>query len=443
MDIGFISLGCAKNLVDTEIMMAAVKASGHKIVNSLERAEAIIINTCGFINEAKEEAIDTIIETGKLKEEGNLSYLIATGCLVQRYGTEILDAMPELDGIIGISEFHRLNEVLAAVSSGERVARLGPVPEIFVEKGPRYLTTPPGLAYLKIAEGCDNRCSYCTIPFIRGNLRSRPLREIVDEATLLVKKGIKELVVIAQDTSAYGKDLYGTPQLADLLHQLGKIEQLEWIRVMYLHPAHIDDTLIETIAMEEKVVPYLDIPIQHAANRVLKKMNRRHSLDSLQATINKLRANIEGLVLRTTVMVGFPGETEDDFQQLYNFIKATDFDWLGAFTFIPEEGTAAISMADQVPDEVKEQRKDNILKLQNNITRQKNIARIGKQYKILVSSQISNNLYIGRGYFQAPEVDGVTLVKSNIRIAKGEFVDSVMKAVRNYDMIGEIANEYS
>lgn len=441
MNIGFISLGCSKNRVDTEIMMAKLQMSGHKIVNSLEKAETIIINTCGFINEAKEEAINSIIETGNLKKYGILRYLIATGCLAQRYGSELMDELPELDGVLGISYINSIDEALKKISEGKRVFLNGPVPDIFVEKGPRYLTTPPGSAYLKIAEGCNNRCAYCTIPSIRGNLRSRPVDEIIGEARELVERGIKELVVIAQDTSAYGKDLYGNSLLGCLLEKLSQIENLDWIRVMYLHPASIDNNLIKVIAEQDKVIPYLDIPVQHASDNILKKMNRRHDLQSLKKTIEELRANINGIVLRTTVMVGFPGESEDDFQQLYDFVDEIEFDWLGSFAFVPEEGTPAYLMARQVPEEIKAQRKDAIMKLQKEITRRKNISRINTEHKILISSQIANNLYIGRGYYQAPEVDGITMVKSNSRLTKGDFVNVVLKGVRNYDMIGEIVDE--
>ena len=443
MNIGFISLGCSKNQVDTEIMIGIMKKSGYKIVNVLEKADIIVINTCGFINEAKEEAINTIIKTGKLKAEGRLQYLLATGCLAQRYGEELLDEMPELDGIVGISSFTDIDNAVQRIQSGERVAMLAKPSEVFMEKGPRVLTTPAGSAYLKITEGCNNRCSYCAIPLIRGNLRSRPRNEVIQEARELAAGGIRELVVVGQDTAMYGADLVGSGDLPNLLKELVTIDELEWIRLMYLHPAHIDEQIINIVAKENKVLPYLDIPVQHAANNVLKNMNRKHDFELLNYLIKRLREQVNNLVLRTTVMLGFPGESEDDFKLLYDFVGETEFDWLGAFSYAPEEGTTAYTMPEQVPEEVKQQRRDSIMRLQKRITRKKNMSRIDKDEKILISSHLSKNLYVGRGYFQAPEVDGITMVKSESKLVKGSFINVHLKGIRNYDMIGEPINEYS
>jgi len=443
VNIGFISLGCSKNQVDTEIMIAIMKKSGYKIVNGLEKADIIIINTCGFINEAKEEAINTIIETGKMKAAGRLQYLLATGCLVQRYGEELLDEMPELDGIVGISSFTDIDNAVQRIQAGERVALLAKPSEVFMEKGPRVLTTPAGSAYLKITEGCNNRCSYCAIPLIRGNLRSRPRDEVIQEARELVAGGIRELVVVGQDTAMYGADLVGSGDLPNLLKELVTIDELEWIRLMYLHPAHVDEQIIDIVAKENKVLPYLDIPVQHAANNVLKNMNRKHNCDQLNYLMKSLKEKVNNLVLRTTVMLGFPGESEDDFKLLYDFVGETEFDWLGAFSFAPEEGTTAYTMPGQVPEEVKQQRRDSIMRLQKRITRKKNMSRINKDEKILISSHLSKNLYVGRGYFQAPEVDGITMVKSESKLVKGSIVNVHLKGIRNYDMIGEPINEYS
>jgi len=443
VNVGFISLGCSKNQVDTEIMIAAMKSSGYKIVNKLARAEIIIINTCGFINEAKEEAINTIIETGKMKTTGGLQYLVATGCLAQRYGQELLDEMPELDGIVGISFFTDIDKVVQRIEQGERVALLGEPPTVFIEKGPRVITTPAGSAYLKITEGCNNRCSYCAIPMIRGSLRSRPKQEIVSEARELVTRGVRELVVVGQDTAMYGTDLAGNDNLPSLLKEMTAIDGLEWIRLMYLHPAHINEQIIDIVAGEDKVLPYLDIPIQHAADQVLKNMNRKHNYQHLHLLIQRLREKINGLVLRTTVMLGFPGETEADFRLLLDFVQETEFDWLGAFTFTAEEGTPAYSMSEQVPLEIRQERRDAIMSLQQGITRNKNMARLNKDEKILISSQVSKNLYIGRAYFQAPGVDGITMVKTDAKVTKGSFVNVHLKGIRDYDMIGEPVNEYS
>lgn len=441
MDIGFISLGCAKNRVDTEIMMARLEESGHKIVNTIEKAEAVIINTCGFISAAKEESIDTIIEIGNLKKGGILKYIIATGCLTQRYPEELNKELPELDGIVGISYMNQINDILMEITRKGPCSYVDKPPTRFIEKGPRVLTTPAGSAYVKISEGCNNRCSYCAIPLIRGRLRSCSIDEIISEARQLVEKGIKELVLIGQDTAAYGKDLYSPIRLGELLEQLDDIEGLAWIRLMYLHPVHIDDALIKTISHLPKIVPYLDIPIQHASNNILARMNRKHDIDHLREILAKLKANIDNLVLRSTVMVGFPGETERDFQLLCDFVEEIEFDWLGAFTFDPEENTPASTMDLQIADDIKKERHSLILELQNEITRKKNIRRINDKQAILISSRISRHLYLGRGYYQAPEVDGITMVKTDKPLIKGEFVEVKLKGVRNYDMIGELDNE--
>lgn len=441
MNIGFISLGCSKNRVDTEIMMALLNRAGHKIVNSVERADVVIINTCGFIEEAREESINTILETAKLKAGGILKYLVATGCLSQRYGKELFDEMPELDAVVGISSCTAINDILTDLQKGKRILKAGPPPETFVEKGPRILSTPPGSAYLKIVEGCNNRCSYCAIPSIRGNLRSRPIDELVEEARILAGQGIKELVLIAQDTANYGYDLQGKYLLSQLLKELQDEVDVDWIRLLYLHPAHINDDIINSIASLDKVIPYLDIPIQHISDKILKMMNRKHNRRYLETLIDKLKDEIEGLVLRTTVMLGFPGEEETDFEELYNFIEKVKFDWVGAFTFNPEEGTAAADLPHQIEETVKKNRLDAILKLQQKITRKKNIARINNSEEILVSGQISSNLYIGRAYFQAPEVDGITLIKSSSKLPRGKFTRVRLAGVRNYDMIGELIDE--
>ncbi len=438
MNIGFISLGCPKNLVDTEIMMSLLKKGGHRIVNSPERADLVVINTCGFIDEAKEESIDAIIEVGRLKDNGVVKYIIATGCLVQRYGQELLEEMPELDGVLGISHFKEIASAVEAIESSERPLKISGPPANFIEYGRRMLTTPPGMAYMKIAEGCDNVCAYCAIPSIRGRLRSKPLEEIEKEGAILARQGIKELVVIAQDTAAYGMDLYGRPCLPRVLDALGNIEGLEWLRVMYLHPLHFSSELIEALAGNPKVVPYLDIPIQHVSDHILAAMNRQHDLDLLVNLLGQLKQQISDLVLRTTVMLGFPGEEESDFLLLSEFLEEIKFDWLGAFVFTPEEGTPAALLDKQVPAELAADRREQIMLRQKSITRAKNIMRIGRQERILVSSRLENNLYLGRGYYQAPEVDGLTIIKTTANLPKGEFVSAQLKAVRNYDLVAEM-----
>jgi len=441
MNIGFISLGCSKNRVDTEIMMALLKKAGHKITDSVEKADMVIVNTCGFITAAKEEAIETLIETGKLKEYGSLKFLLAAGCLSQRYGQDLLDEMPELDGVFGIANFVDVVEIINRIANGERVILVDPAPAVFLEQGPRIITTPTGSAYLKITEGCNNQCSYCSIPGIRGRLRSKQIDDVLAEAQRLVDQGTKELVLIGQDTAAYGRDLGFKYNLCELLEVLCQVDGLEWIRLMYLHPAHLESSIINTVNKQKKVLPYLDIPIQHVSDKILSGMNRKHNKKYLQDIISHIKKDIAEVVLRTTVMVGFPGENEEEFQELVDFIEETEFDWLGAFAYCPEENTKAAVMDNQIEEAVKERRRESILALQKKITRKKNIARIGSTQKILVSRQVSKNLYIGRGYFQAPEVDGITIIRAEQKLAKGNFVEVLFKGVRDYDMIGDLNNE--
>lgn len=441
MKVGFINLGCAKNRVDTEVMMGLVKKAGHQLVDKVEQAEAVIINTCGFISEAQEEAIDTILETGRLKDKGQLRYLIAVGCLSQRYGTQLYAEIPELDGIWGLLNPAQWQANLDSVLSGKKVFSVNQPPDRFIEQGQRIVSTPAGWAYLKAVEGCDNHCRYCAIPSIKGPLRSRPVENLLKEAEQLVNRGIKELIVIGQDTAVYGKDLYGKSQLAELISSLNGIKELEWLRLMYLHPAHITGEIIDALARGKKVVPYLEVPIQHASPRILSAMGRRHDKEHLIKLFQDIRAALPGAVLRTTVMLGFPGETEEDFEELLEFIETVRFDWLGAFTFQAQEGTPAYTMPEQVDDEIKARRKDKVMSVQKHITRKKNIERLNTRQKVLVSSMASKSLYLGRTAFQGPEVDGMTIVKSEKYLKKGCFYEVFLKAVRDFDMIGEVVNE--
>lgn len=444
MNIGLISLGCSKNRVDSEVMLYRLKKAGHRLVSQTDKADLIIINTCAFIEDARQEAIDKIIETGQLKGRGQLKYLVAAGCLAQRYGAYLIEEMPELDALVGISHCDEIDTIVDQIQSGQRVVACSEPKPISHDWGGRVLTTPPGMAYLRISDGCDNHCTYCAIPGIRGKLRSRPLPHLLKEASRLVEKEqVRELVLVAQDTAAYGVDLYGGKSLPTLLDGLKAIEGLQWIRLMYLHPAHIDEVLIEAIATNQRVLPYLDIPVQHASDPILRDMNRKHDSLHLKTLFARLKSFIPGLVLRTTVMTGFPGEKEDDFQRLYDFMADTAFDWLGAFRYNPEEDTAAALRPDMIPDEVSRQRLDKIMKLQNRITRSKNIGRIGSRQSILITEKVSSRLYLGRGYFQAPEVDGITMIKSSRALPRGGFIKAELKAVKNYDMIGEVDDESS
>jgi ribosomal protein S12 methylthiotransferase len=444
VNIGLISLGCCKNRVDSEVMLYRLKKAGHRLVSQPEKADLIIVNTCAFIEDARQEAIDKLLAAGQLKSGGQLKYLVAAGCLAQRYNKYLLEEMPELDALVGISHCDEIDKIVEQIQAGQRVIACREAVEESRPSGGRVLTTPKGMAYLRIADGCDNHCTYCAIPGIRGALRSKPLPQLIQEASRLVaREQIRELVVIAQDTAAYGMDLYAEKALPALLDGLQNIEGLEWIRLMYLHPAHMDETLIEAVASHDKVLPYLDVPVQHVSDRVLSAMNRRHDSLHLLNLMARLKERLPGLVLRTTVMTGFPGESEDDFKLLSDFVAETGFDWLGAFCYNPEEGTAAASMPDQVPDEVKAERLDSVMKLQKRITRGKNIARIGSRHKVLITAKVASQLYMGRGYYQAPEVDGITMVRSTRTLPLGQFAKAELKAVKNYDMIGEAEDESS
>lgn len=436
--VGFISLGCPKNQVDTEIMLGLLDQRGYVIVNRAEEADIVVVNTCGFITPAKEEAIDTLLEMARLKEIGKLKYLVATGCLAQRYGRELLKEIPELDAVVGVSSFTSITDVLDRLRRGERFCLVGELPSIFTEKGPRILSTQPGSAYLKIAEGCDNRCSYCAIPLIRGRFRSRPVMELVTEAEWLAAQGVKELVLVAQDTTMYGQDLFDEPVLSCLLRELARIEGLDWIRVMYAHPARITPGVVEALASEAKVIPYLDLPIQHSTNKILRRMGRGYRGEDILSLLERIRREVPGLVVRTTVMVGFPGESEEDFTSLCSFVATAKFDWLGVFAYCQEEGTPAGAWEDTVAAEVKEARKARILDMQKPITYRHNQSRLGKVEKILVGGVDGRGQYWGRGYYQAPGVDGITLLNTTGFLKPGQIVEARLVDVSDYDLIGEV-----
>ncbi|NLW44669.1 MAG: 30S ribosomal protein S12 methylthiotransferase RimO [Syntrophomonadaceae bacterium] len=436
MKVGFISLGCSKNLVDTEHMMGALKAAGHEIVNNPELADAVVVNTCGFIDEAKKEAIDTIVEMGLLKELGKFRILLATGCLAQRYPDELLRELPELDAVVGVKDYLRLPEILDACMAGERQKAVSGWPENYTLQTGRVISTPPGWAYLKIAEGCNNRCSYCAIPGIRGPLRSRPRAELIKEARDLAEAGVKELVLVAQDTTAYGRDLVPGESLRGLVEKLGEIEGIEWIRVMYLYPSGNAEEILSVLKLK-KVVPYLDIPLQHGSDRILKLMGRRYNRRVVFDLIEKLRAEITGLALRTTLMTGFPGESEDDHRENMELLEQLQFDWAGVFAYSKEDGTVAGRMEPEVLPEVAHERRRQLLELQQRISQKKNRQRVGQQASVLVESRISPDSYRGRAYFQAPEVDGAVLIKANRSLQTGSFVTVSFYRAYGYDLIGE------
>lgn len=437
--VGMISLGCAKNQVDGELLMAKLKAAGYELVDDVAMADVAIVNTCGFIESAQKESIDEILELGMLKKEGRIKKLVATGCLAERFQGEMRKELPELDGVLGIGA----NE--DPVKYLRDMLESGPI-EAFPEKeklplsGDRELTTPSWSAYLKIAEGCDNRCSYCAIPYIRGGYRSRTMEDIEQEARALAQNGAKELVLIAQDTTRYGIDLYGEYSLAKLLKRLSGIEGIKWLRVLYCYPDAITDELLEVMADEEKVLPYIDIPLQHCSGKVLRAMNRRGDMESLEALIEKIRSKVPGVILRTTLITGFPGETEEDFTQLSEFVKTVKFDRLGCFTYSREEGTPAASLPDQLDQEEKERRAGIIAEQQMDITGEKGEALIGKTVEVLVEGfDRYAECWFGRSYMDAPDVDGkVFFTAPEKRPTLGSFVQVKIEDCMEGDLTGSL-----
>lgn len=428
MKVGFISLGCSKNLVDSETIMGMLVQGGHTLCVHPQEADAIIINTCGFIEPAKEEAINTILEMAQYKNE-NLKKLIVVGCLAQRYQKELIEEMPEVDRFISIKEYPNLHQILEE--------ELG-APLVSYSKSERLISSKPWSAYLKIAEGCSNHCTYCAIPLIRGDNVSYPLDKIVEEAKWLAQKGVKELVLIAQDTTKYGVDLFNRRALLDVLEKVNAIEGLHWIRVLYMYPDEIDETLIEGMARLDKVLPYFDIPMQHASNKMLKLMNRRGSKEEVLQTITSIREHFAHPVLRTTFIVGFPHEEKEDFDELIDFVKEVRWNSMGAFTYSPEEDTVAYEMEDQIEESVKQERLDILMRLQKEISLQNHEALVGEILEVLVEGQDGLvGKYRGRSIYHAPDdVDGMVIFKSERAIPFGSFVKVKITEARPYDLIG-------
>ena len=432
MNVGFISLGCSKNLVDTEMTIGLFKNNGYKIVSSEEEADILVVNTCGFIESAKEEAINTILEMAEYKKK-RCKYLIAMGCLVQRYKEELEKAIPEVDLWIKYDSYDTIWEQIEKVIKPEKVEKK----ELdFLD---RTITTGENYAYLRIAEGCSNFCTYCAIPKIRGKFVSRKIEDVIEEAKKLAKEGYQELIIIAQDTTKYGIDLYGEPKLAKLLKELCKIDGIKWIRFLYSYPETITDELIKVVKEEPKICKYFDIPIQHIANPVLKRMNRKSNGESIRKLIKKLREEIPNVVIRTTVMVGFPGETKEDFEELYNFIKEAKFDRLGAFTYSKEEGTPAERLDNQIHPMTKKSRYNKIMKLQQQVIEEKQKELIGKELEVLIETKtFDNNYYVGRSYREVPDIDGLIYLPMVEKELQGKFVKCKITAVQGYDLIGKI-----
>ena len=436
--VGFISLGCCKNLVDTEVMLYNLHAAGFEITPDEEEAEIIVINTCGFIESAKQEAIDNILDAAELKKWGKCRHIIATGCLVERYREEVMNELPEIDALVGIGSLCDIAEACKAVMRGEKYTSFRDK-ETMDLGGDRIITTDPHTAYLKVSEGCDNLCTYCAIPLIRGGHRSRTIEDIVSEAKDLEKMGIKELNLIAQDTTRYGLDIYGEYSLAKLVKAITKETNIPWIRLLYCYPDKITDELIEELRSNDRLVKYMDIPVQHIADSVLKRMNRHGGKALILETIKRLRERVPDIVLRTTAMVGFPGETDEDFTELCEFVKETKFERFGAFTFSPEEGTAAAEMIDQIDEQVKQDRYDVLMQTQLTVSEEKNAEKIGKTFTVLCDGydRIAE-IYYGRSYADAPDVDGKVYFKSKNKVNPGEFVSVKVTEALDYDVIGEV-----
>lgn len=433
--VGMISLGCPKNQVDGEALLAKLKKAGYEIVNNIEDSDVMIINTCGFIEQAKKEAIDTILEVAEYKNAGLISAIVVTGCLAERYQDEIIKEMPEVDAVLGIGANSDI------VKTCDK-ALCGIVTTSFPNKcylsinDERIISTPSHWAYLKIAEGCDNRCSYCAIPGIRGGFRSRTIESCVDEAKALAESDVKELILIAQDTTKYGQDLYGKYSLNILLKELVKIDGIEWIRLFYCYPQRITDSLINVIANEEKVCSYIDIPLQHSDKTVLKNMNRVGDGDDYRTLISKMRKAIPDLALRTTFMVGFPGETDEQFENLCKFTEDVKFDKMGCFTFSPEEDTPAYDMQNQIDDDVKVRRQEVLMNKQYSITEELNKQRIGRIYKVIIDT-FDGEKYVGRSYMDSPEIDSGIIFTSDNNLNIGDFVNVEITDYNGYDLIGE------
>ena len=440
-NISIVTLGCSKNEIDSELMAGILKNSNYNIVNSLEYADIIVVNTCGFIQDAKEESIETIWEMTKYKKQGKCKYLILAGCLAQRYSKELLEEIKDIDGIIGTGNIKNIVNTIDQLKKGnKKIEKIDNINESYLEDIDRqnFRTTE----YVKISEGCNNFCSYCIIPRLRGKHRSRKIENIIEEVEYLVKNGVKEIILIGQNTTDYGIDLYGEYKLSQLLDELNKIEDLKWIRLLYLYPDNISSQLISSIKDNDKVVKYVDIPLQHISDEILKNMNRKTSKQDIIKLISKLREEIPNIVIRTTFIVGFPGENKSNFYELYDFIKTINFDRLGVFTYSKEEGTPAYNFKNQVNNITKENRKNKIMELQQKISYSLNSKRIGNSYEVLIEDIYEKGLYIGRTYMDSPDIDGVFYVKSNNELKVGDFVNTIVTDYLEYDLIGEIKDEF-
>ena len=444
MKILFISLGCDKNLSDSEEMLGLLTANGHEIVDSEEEADAIVINTCCFIHDAKEESVNTILEMAEYKKSGTCKALIVTGCMAQRYKEEITQEIPEVDAVLGTTSYGDIVKALNEVQAGNVFQEFRDINELPEDCGHRVITTGGHFGYLKIAEGCDKHCTYCIIPSLRGKFRSVPEERLLKQAEYMASQGVRELILVAQETTVYGTDLYGKKTLHLLLKKLCQIRGIRWIRVLYCYPEEIYDELIQVMKAEPKICHYLDLPIQHASDKILRRMGRRTSKQQLIDIITKLRREIPDIVLRTSLITGFPGETEEDHQELMEFVDEMEFDRLGVFTYSPEEGTPAETMEGQVPEEVKEARRDEIMELQQEISLDKGNDRIGQEVLVMIEGKVSGeSAYIGRTYGDAPKVDGYIFVQTGELLVTGDFAKVTVTGALEYDLIGELTDEYT
>lgn len=444
MKIHFISLGCDKNLVDSEMMLGTLAQKGYSFTDDETEADIIIINTCCFINDAKEESINTILEMAELKENGQVKALLVAGCLAQRYKEEIQKEIPQVDAVLGTMDITAIADSIEEVLEGKAKNHISDCNSAVVYGKKRTVSTGGHFAYLKIAEGCDKHCTYCIIPKVRGNFRSVPMEALVEEARELAESGVKELILVAQETTLYGKDLYGKKSLSKLLHELAKIQGIYWIRILYCYPEEIDDELIEAIKTEEKVCHYLDLPIQHASDNILKRMGRRTNREELRNIIKKLRKEIPDICIRTTLISGFPGETEEDHEELLSFVDEMEFDRLGVFTYSPEEDTPAAVMENQIAEKVKEERRGEIMELQQEIAFEMAENMTGKVVMAMVEGKIADeDAYVARTYKDAPNVDGYLFINTDETLMTGDFVKVRITGSNEYDLIGEIYHEFT
>lgn len=439
MNILFISLGCDKNLVDSEVMLGLLDAKGYQIVDDETQADIIVINTCCFVHDAKEESIQTILEMAEYKTEGRLKALIVTGCLAQRYRQEIIEEIPEVDAVLGTTAYDKIVEAVEEALAGAGHVELENVNALPLVDTKRLVTTGGHYAYMKIAEGCDKHCTYCIIPKLRGNYRSVPMERLIQEAKDLAEQGVKELILVAQETTLYGKDIYGEKSLHKLLRELCKVDGIRWIRILYCYPEEIDDNLIQVMKEEKKLCHYLDLPIQHANDEILKRMGRRTSKAQLEEIIGKLKREIPDITLRTTLITGFPGETEEQHEELKAFVDEMEFDRLGVFTYSPEEDTPAAEMPDQIPEEVKEDRQAEIMELQQEIAFAQAEDMISEEVLVMIEGKVADeNAYVGRTYKDAPGVDGLIFINTDEELMSGDFARVKVTGAVEYDLIGEL-----